>query len=112
MYADRITRLKQTIAEHEIDAVALNPGSTLSYLTGLSFHLMERPVLAIITAESTPILITPELERTKAESTSFDLQLFTYGETPSSREQAFQDRASLATDNYSASGIRDGCAGG
>jgi Xaa-Pro dipeptidase len=90
MYTDRITRLQQSISEHEIDAVALNPGPTLAYLTGLSFHLMERPVLAVFTANSDPILIAPNLERAKAESTSFDLQLFTYDETASSRAKTFQ----------------------
>jgi len=91
MYTDRITRLQQAMVEHEINAVALNPGPTLAYLTGLSFHLMERPVLAIFTAESIPILIAPELERSKAEPTSFDLQLFTYNETASSRVKTFRE---------------------
>jgi Xaa-Pro dipeptidase len=90
MYADRIIRLEQLIEEHEIDAVVLNPGSTLSYLTGLSFHLMERPVLAIFSANATPILIVPELERSKPEAASFDLELYSYGESPNSRAQAFQ----------------------
>jgi Xaa-Pro dipeptidase len=90
MYTDRITRLQQVILEHEIDAVALNPGPSLTYLTGLSFHLMERPVLAVFTADSDPILIAPDLERAKAESTSFNLQLFTYDESASSRAEKFQ----------------------
>ncbi len=91
MHTDRITRLKQAITDSEFDALALIPGPALSYLTGLSFHLMERPVMAIFMADSDPILITPELERAKAESASFDVQLFTYDETPSSRAQTFQD---------------------
>jgi Xaa-Pro dipeptidase len=90
MYPDRITRLQQAMLEHEIDAVALNPGPTLVYLTGLSFHLMERPVLAIFSANADPILIAPDLERAKAESTSFDLQLYSYDESASSRAETFQ----------------------
>ncbi len=99
MYADRITRLQQAMVEDEIDAVALNPGPTLAYLTGLSFHLMERPVLAIFSAKSDPILITPDLERAKAESTSFNIQLFTYDETASSRAETFQEACQSIEDN-------------
>lgn len=91
MHADRITRLRQAISDSEIDALALNPGSTLSYLTGLSFHLMERPVLAIFTADADPTLIVPDLERSKAEFTDFDLQLFSYDDSPSSRAETFQE---------------------
>lgn len=91
MHADRITRLKQVIRDSEIDALALNPGPTLSYLTGLSFHLMERPVLVIFTADANPTLIVPDLERAKVDSTDFDLQLFSYDETASSRAETFQE---------------------
>ena len=47
MSGDRIERLYRAMREAEqnnhLDAVALNPGPTLTYLTGLTFHLMERP---------------------------------------------------------------------
>ncbi len=90
MHADRITRLKQVIKDSELDALALNPGPTLSYLTGLSFHLLERPILALFSADADPTLIVPDLERGKAESTDFDLQLFSYDESASSRAETFQ----------------------
>ena len=90
MASDRITRLTQTMSQQGFDAVALNPGPTLAHLTGLSFHLMERPVIAIFTADQQALLIAPALERTKAESTALDLQLFTYDEDAASRAAAFK----------------------
>jgi Xaa-Pro dipeptidase len=33
---------------NHLDCVALNPGPSLRYLTGLSFHLMERPVVVLV----------------------------------------------------------------
>ena len=43
----RFTRLFEQMRAHHLDAVALNPGPTLTYLTGLGFHLMERPTLLL-----------------------------------------------------------------
>ena len=37
-----------------LDAVALNPGPSLTYLTGLHLHLMERPTVAIFPREGKP----------------------------------------------------------
>jgi Xaa-Pro dipeptidase len=91
MHADRISRLKQVIKDSELDALALNPGPTLSYLTGLSFHLLERPILALFSADADPTLIVPDLERGKADSVDFDLQLFSYDETANSRAETFQE---------------------
>jgi Xaa-Pro dipeptidase len=39
-----LERLAASLRTSDLDAVILNPGPTLTYLTGLHFHLMERPV--------------------------------------------------------------------
>ena len=47
---DRMAKLQTAMAEQGLDAVALNPSPSLIYLSGLHFHLMERPTLLIVTA--------------------------------------------------------------
>jgi Xaa-Pro dipeptidase len=70
-----------------LDAIALNPGPSLYYLTGLSFHMMERPVIALFTPDQHPCLVLPELERAKAEAAP-GLELISYGEEEESRREA------------------------
>jgi len=78
----RQERLAQALAQSEFDFVALNPGPSLTYLTGLNFHLMERPVVALFGSEAAPIIILPELEIAKLERLTFPVQAFPYGEDP------------------------------
>ncbi|MFQ5407878.1 MAG: M24 family metallopeptidase [Anaerolineales bacterium] len=81
MTVDRIEKLKLQTAHAGLDAVAVIPGPNLIYLTGLSFHLSERPVVAFFPVEGAPVLLAPALEETKARSVSFGQQLFTYTDT-------------------------------
>ncbi len=46
----RLAQLQTAISQAGLDAVALNPGPTFTYLAGVSFHLMERPVVMIVPA--------------------------------------------------------------
>jgi len=82
MFATRLTRLKNVLNTANLDAVALNPGPTLTYLTGLHLHLMERPTIALFPREGTPTLVLPELEAGKASQVPFELQVFTFGDNP------------------------------
>ncbi|KPK93965.1 MAG: peptidase M24 [Anaerolineae bacterium SM23_ 63] len=91
MHQERLTRLIQTMKTEKLDAIALNPGPSLYYITGLSFHLMERPVVLILSLNDKPTLILPDLERSKAERSDLDLELISYGEDDASRSQAFQE---------------------
>lgn len=91
MYAQRLSRLKQVMQDQEFNAIALNPGQSLFYLTGLSFHLMERPVVGLFSAAMDPILILPALERARAEACPLPLKLFSYDEDEDSRRQAFRE---------------------
>ncbi len=89
----RQTRLEQELLAAEIDALALNPGASLVYLTGLHFHLMERPFLMIFTPGNTPSLVLPELEARKVDDLPFELNTFEYGENPSEWHRAFRAAA-------------------
>ncbi len=85
----RLSRLHQALSQHGLDALALNPGPSLTYLTGLQFHLMERPVVALFSAAGETALVLPELEAPKVAGRT-DLRPFFYGEDPARWGDAFQ----------------------
>jgi Xaa-Pro dipeptidase len=74
-----------------LDAVALNPGSSLVYLTGLEFHLMERPVIAIFGAEGQVSIVLPALEKGKLDELKLPVHSQTYEDDPAEWDQAFVD---------------------
>jgi Xaa-Pro dipeptidase len=94
MHADRVARLVASLAGHALDGVVLLPGPNLIYYTGLSFHLMGRPTMAIFLREHGPVLLVPELERDKAEAGPLPAQIMSYGEDPASRQAALDHLAS------------------
>ncbi len=93
MTSNRLTRLIALMNAANLDAIALNPSPSLVYLTGLHFHLSERPTTLIIAPPHTPILIVPELETEKARQSKLSLELFTFGDNPEEWEKAFKDAA-------------------
>ncbi len=64
----------------DIDCIALVPGPNLVYLTGLHFHLSERPIIALFPRSGQPALLVPTLEAIKAEHAArpLDWLLFPY----------------------------------
>jgi Xaa-Pro dipeptidase len=60
------------------------------YLTGLHFHLSERPYVAIICPGKQPALIVPELELIKAKACPVPFKLFAYGDNPATWGDAFK----------------------
>ncbi|MGD2027854.1 MAG: Xaa-Pro peptidase family protein [Anaerolineales bacterium] len=78
----RQEKLSQALKDHGLDAIALNPGPSLVYLTGLHFHLSERPVVGMFAANQAPVLVLPELEAAKLTGLPYDLDATTYGEDP------------------------------
>jgi len=94
-YQLRQSRLFTSLTAGDTDMLVLNPGPSLTYLTGLHFHLSERPVIAIFTPHHPVILILPELEAGKTESLPFDVSTFPYGENPEEWLAVFR-QASLA----------------
>jgi Xaa-Pro dipeptidase len=90
MNPDRLSRLYNLMSTDGLTALALNPGPTLTYLTGLQFHLMERPTLVIFTPPSAPVIVLPELESGKLSQSHFDFKVFTYGDNPAKWGDAIQ----------------------
>ena len=86
----RFDKLNASLQTSDLDAVILNPGPTLTYLSGLQFHLMERPVVLLFAKNQIPAIVMPELELQKVSSLPYQLQVFSYSENPSEWDNAFR----------------------
>ncbi|HEY84575.1 MAG TPA: aminopeptidase P family protein [Chloroflexi bacterium] len=75
MNISRVNNLCSKLASYNLDYAAILPGATMRYLTGLDFHLMERPIVAFFSPQEKPALIAPEFECSKVKSPD-DWQLF------------------------------------
>ena len=90
-YSMRQSRLVQVIQAANLEAMALNAGPSLTYLTGLHVHLSERPVVGLFTPNLSPVIILPELESGKLSNLPFPVQTFEYGEDPRTWQAIFQE---------------------
>lgn len=94
MSESRLDRLHSYIEKQGLVGVAVNAGPSLTYLTGLHFHLMERPVVMIIIPGNDPVIILPELEMPKLDHFQFSVKSFTYGENSNSWQAVFNEALS------------------
>lgn len=90
MTQSRFDKLNASLRTSDLDAVILNPGPTLTHLTGLRFHLMERPVVLLFAKDQVPAIVLPELELQKVASLPYELQVFAYPENPSEWGSVFR----------------------
>jgi Xaa-Pro dipeptidase len=95
MNQSRLDKLNASLRTSNLDAVILNPGPTLRYLTGLRFHLMERPVVLLFAKEQVPAIVLPELELQKVASLPYELKVFAYQENPAEWGEAFRKAAQV-----------------
>lgn len=93
MTQTRLDKLTASLRARNLDAVILNPGPTLKYLTGLNFHLMERPVVLLVAPNRDPVIVLPELELPKVNLFPYKVQAFAYGENPSEWDDVFRRAA-------------------
>lgn len=105
LYKLRHFRLKEALQAAGIDALALNAGFSLYYLTGLNFHLSERPVVMIFSPPDLPVLTLPQFEAGKVEDLPFPILAFSYEEDPSTWEGVFTQAARAARLNGKKIGI-------
>lgn len=87
----RFENLIELMNRNHVNALAINPGPTLTYLTGLHFHLMERPTVLLIVKDCEPILILPELEAGKLASSKIPITPLTYNDDPSTWQSVFNE---------------------
>ena len=90
MTHSRFDKLNASLRTSDLDAVILNPGPTLTYLSGLVFHLMERPIVLLYAKDQDPAIVLPELELQKVASLPYKMQVFAYPENPSEWDNAFR----------------------
>ena len=90
MAASRLEKLQRRLRTSGLDALALNPSPSLTYLTGLQFHLMERPVVLLVPAHASPVIILPELELLKLTGSPVEVKAFSYSEDPAGWQAVFQ----------------------
>lgn len=93
MTQTRLEKLIASLRTSNLDAVILNPGPTLKYFSGLSFHLMERPVVLFVAPGKDPVLVLPELELPKVGLFPYKVQGIAYGENPLEWDDAFRKAA-------------------
>ena len=86
---DRIEALADQLLQRGLDWVALNPGPSLRYLTGLSFHLMERPVVVLVGSNRRLKVILPELELAKVADLPFEAEIHTFGDDPATWQRIY-----------------------
>jgi len=96
LYLTRQRKLAAALQNASFDALVLNPGPSLKYLTGLEFHLSERPVAAILKPNEPVVLVLPELELAKTNQPRFPLQTYPYGENPSTWNGVFKQALQAA----------------
>lgn len=87
----RLNNIYASIEQQGLAAIVLNAGPSLNYLTGLQFHLMERPVVMIVAPGKEPVIILPELEQLKLEKLDYSVQSFAYGENPDLWQETFNN---------------------
>ena len=76
MSLQRIHQLNQLTERSNLDCVAIMPGPNMPYFTDLSFHLSERPTVALFPLHGQPALVLPAFEATKTERSPIDWQTF------------------------------------
>jgi len=93
IFQSRRKKLGEAILEAGLNAIVLNPGPSLTYFTGLNFHLSERPIIVILLPEQPPAIVLPELEKAKVSNLHIPITAFPYGEDPSTWVDAFRQTA-------------------
>ena len=96
---NRIETLQNLLAQTELDGVVVNPSASLRFLSGLEFHLMERPVVLFVPKSAKPLLILPELELAKVAGMEDCLQIHSFGDDPSSWQAVFEKALSSYAEN-------------
>lgn len=92
----RLDRLNDLMRASGLDAVALMPGANLFYLTGLSFHLMERPTVAFFPVDRPPAIVVPALELIKLEQPGLPVALEPFSYTDAEGPGGAFERACAA----------------
>lgn len=105
VYEKRHVTLAEALDIAGIHVLALNPGPSMTYLTGLHFHLMERPTTMLFIPGQTPTIIIPELEVPKLANLPFQVQAFTFDDDPATWPDAFNQAVKATRMNGCSIGV-------
>ncbi len=108
MNTDRMQRLVSLLQNYKLNGLALNPGPSLKYLTGLDFHLMERPTILLVTENGSFALILPALEKGKVQEAPPLFHVLTYGDDPSTWQAAFDQAGEKLNIRHGKIGVEAG----
>lgn len=76
----RVSRITDIAAGAGLDAVALIPGANLQYVTGIEFHLMERPLVAFFPVGAAPVAVVPALETDRLAGSGIPFRMFPWAD--------------------------------
>ena len=105
MHKKRIEKLIQQLDNSHIDLIAINASQSLTYFTGLHFHVSERPTILLVGKGKAPAFIFPEFEYEKVNNAAFDIALFAYPENPSTWRNIFKKALRYFKGNQSMIGV-------
>lgn len=89
MSQERLSRLRDRLADTSLDCVAVIAGPNLYYLTGLSFHLSERPTVAFFPRQGEPVIVAGILEEPKVRARApYPIRGFYYADSQGAQGMA------------------------
>ena len=80
-----LDKIRVEMKAKNLDLLAVIPGPNMQYLTGLEFHLMERPIVLLISLTNNPLMIIPQLEENRANKLQ-GFEIFTYDDFKDPKE--------------------------
>ena len=111
-YKDRIARLQAAMKEFGLQAVVLEPGQAMLYLTGVRWGRSERTFAVVLPAKGEPVWVLPGFEEARARElihVGDDIRIWQEDESPYERiAQGLKDRGVGAGAAPARVGIDDG----
>lgn len=80
MYQQRVSHLIERARDQGLEAVVIMPGPNLLYLTGLDYHLSERPAFLVYPVEGEPFAFCPGFEAERVTKGTGVTRCFAWGE--------------------------------
>src|SRR5947209_17222432 len=95
-YRQRLTKLQDAMKEFGLQAVVLEPGPAMMYLTGVRWGKSERTFAVVLPAKGEPVWVLPGFEEMRARElihVGEDIRVWQEDESPYERiVDALQDR--------------------
>jgi Xaa-Pro dipeptidase len=94
-FATRIAKLQEAMKEFGLEAVVLEPGPAMQYLTGVRWGRSERTFAVVIPAKGEPVWVLPGFEEMRAKELIHigDIRIWQEDESPYQRiADALKDR--------------------